>query len=507
MRRLFLTIASLLLFLPLALGDEKKPAGPESKALMPFLDERTVAVLHVDLTRLDPAAVEKQIGLLLRLKPAVPEKLPKEVAEFLTVLKNLGVTQLDMVFSLADLPYFPPFLVFHGGDPARLKEALTEKKLVPESVFEVHDKVVVGAAEKTQARLREQKPMRRQDLEQALAAADGAVIQLALLAAPATRRIIDEVMPTLPEPLGGGSIKVLTRGLQWIVLRLDLEPKLDLKLLVKAADNDSAAALKKLADRGLELVGEQKELKAVLPAFDKVRKLLKLEVQDDHLKLQIAGPELIALLQPPVEKARLNAQRTQSMNNLKQLALAMHNYLSTYQSFPPHATKNKEGKALLSWRVHLLPLLAQDKLYKEFHLDEGWDSEHNKNLIARMPAVFASPTNPKLAADGKTTYLVPFGKDTMFVGFKGMKITDITDGTSNTIMLVDADDDHAVIWTKPEDLKYDAKDPLKGLGFKFDGSFLSAFADGSVRALKKSIDKDTLRALFTPSGGEAVTPP
>jgi Protein of unknown function (DUF1559) len=506
MRRLCLTIASLLLFLPLALGDEKKPASPDMKALMPFLDERTVAVLQVDLTRLDPAAVEKQFSLLPKLKPGATEKQSKEVVELITGLKNLGVTRVDTVFSLADLPERPPILLFHAGDPAKVKESLSEKKLFPEAVFEVHDKVVVGAAEKTQARLREQKPMRRQDLEQAFAAADGAVIQLALLAAPATRRILDEVMPTLPEPLGGGSIKVLTRGLQWIVLRLDLEPKLDLKLLVKTADNDSALALKKLADRALELVGEQKAFRSELPAFDKVRKLLTPEVQEDQLKLQIAGPELIALLLPPVEKVRLNAQRTQSMNNLKQLVLAMHNYHSTYQSFPAHATKNKEGKALLSWRVHLLPFLAQDKLYKEFHLDEPWDSEHNKKLIARMPDVFASPTNPKLAADGKTTYLVPFGKDTLFAGFKGMKITEITDGTSNTIMLVDADDDHAVIWTKPEDLKYDAKEPLKGLGFKYDGSFLSAFADGSVHALKKSIDKDTLRALFTPNGGEAVTP-
>ena len=132
---------------------------------------------------------------------------------------------------------------------------------------------------------------------------------------------------------------------------------------------------------------------------------------------------------------------------------------------------------------------------------------HNKKLIARMPRLFASPGNPKLAAEGKTTYLAPTGPNTMFPDLKGLKIGDVTDGTSNTIFLVDAADDHAVIWTKPDDLKVDPKEPLKGLGFKYGETVLTLFVDGSVHALKKTIDKDTLRGLFTPSGGEPIQVP
>ena len=178
-----------------------------------------------------------------------------------------------------------------------------------------------------------------------------------------------------------------------------------------------------------------------------------------------------------------------------------------YQTFPPAASYDKKGNALLSWRVHLLPYLGEEKLYKEFHLDEPWDSDNNRRLIARMPAVFRSTADPKLVADGKTTYLAPVGESTMFPVGRGVRIAEVTDGTSNTILFVQADDDHAVVWTKPEDLAYDAKDAMKGLGGRFTGGFPTAFADGSVHFIPKSIDKDTLRALFTRNGGEVVNPP
>ncbi len=55
-----------------------------------------------------------------------------------------------------------------------------------------------------------------------------------------------------------------------------------------------------------------------------------------------------------------------SLNNLKQIAVAMHNYANTHQAFPAAANVDKKGKALLSWRVHLLPYLEQPALYQRF---------------------------------------------------------------------------------------------------------------------------------------------
>lgn len=214
---------------------------------------------------------------------------------------------------------------------------------------------------------------------------------------------------------------------------------------------------------------------------------------------------LVALLLPAVQAAREAARRSQSSNNLKQLMLAMHNYHDTRKAFPAHANYSDDDKPLLSWRVHILPYIEEQALYNEFHLDEPWDSEHNKSLIAKMPQVYLCPSSHLTPAEGKTTYLAPVGDELIFDGTKeGAGLRNITDGTANTIMLVDAGDDAAVVWTKPDDLKYDAENPLKGLTGHHPGIFNAGFADGSVRAISLNIDADTLRALFTKGGGEVI---
>src|SRR6185295_12482568 len=92
-----------------------------------------------------------------------------------------------------------------------------------------------------------------------------------------------------------------------------------------------------------------------------------------------------------VQAAREAAQRTQSLNNLKQIGLAMQNHHSVYKAFPARAKLDNDGKPLLSWRVLVLPFIEEKALYNEFHLDEPWDSEHNKPLVEKMPKLYADP--------------------------------------------------------------------------------------------------------------------
>ena len=226
-----------------------------------------------------------------------------------------------------------------------------------------------------------------------------------------------------------------------------------------------------------------------------------------------AVPIAIAMLVPAVHSARVAAQRAQSINNLKQIGLAMHNLHSAQNHFPADV-RSKAGKPLLSWRVQLLPFLEQQALFNEFKLDEPWDSPHNKPLLEQMPAVFAVPNSP--AEPGKTFYRGFSGKRAIFdqTVTKGIKISDITDGTSNTIAVVEAKE--AVSWTKPESDIPSGDDAIvrkpaelqalrESLGGHFPEGFNVLFCDGSVRFLKDSVSLQVLRALITRNGGEVVS--
>ena len=225
------------------------------------------------------------------------------------------------------------------------------------------------------------------------------------------------------------------------------------------------------------------------------------------------APVAVALLLPAVQSARGAARRAQGMNNLKQIALAMHNYHDTFKSFPGAYSADEDGKPLLSWRVHILPFIEGQRLYEQFHFDEPWDSEHNKGLIARMPEVYRAPGS--IAEPTKTNYLGIRGKDMIFVDPKrterggkwpqGTRMADIVDGTSNTIMVVEASDEEAVIWTKPDDYEPDEENLIKGLVGVRPGGFLAALCDGSVRFIGEGIDLETLRRLFTRNDGKPIS--
>jgi hypothetical protein len=209
------------------------------------------------------------------------------------------------------------------------------------------------------------------------------------------------------------------------------------------------------------------------------------------------------LLLPAVQKVREAAAQTQSSNNLKQIGIAMHNYHDTQGTFPPAYRAGKDGKPLLSWRVLILPYIEQQDLYRKFHLDEPWDSAHNKKLIERMPATYRSPASH--AGPGMTNYETVRGPGTAFPGARGIRLIDIIDGTSNTIMVVEVSDRKAVVWTKPDDFDFNEKNPGDGLGLWPQG-FLAAMCDGSARLIQRSINPQVLRDLFIRNDGNPLPP-
>lgn len=208
------------------------------------------------------------------------------------------------------------------------------------------------------------------------------------------------------------------------------------------------------------------------------------------------SPGLLDVLSPR------RAQRNQATNNLKQLGLAMHNFHDSHKRFPAAAQQDKDGKPLLSWRVQILPFIDQAPLFDQFHMDEPWDSPHNKALIKHIPPTYVAPGSK--AGAGKTNYVGVRNDKAIFRDGEGIRIADILDGTSNTIMIVEADDDHAVIWTKPDDLELDEKKPHTGLGKLRKDGFLATMCDGAVHFIPSSVTPETLLKLIFRNDGQVI---
>jgi RNA polymerase sigma factor (sigma-70 family) len=195
--------------------------------------------------------------------------------------------------------------------------------------------------------------------------------------------------------------------------------------------------------------------------------------------------------------------RRRTMDNFKTLGLALNGFALTRKPprYPPAAI-SKDGKPLLSWRVAILPYIDQKALHDKFHLDEPWDSPHNKALLEPMPEVYA-PVIHKAEPKGSTYYQALVGPGAAFEGDEGTKIQDFTDGVSWTILVVEAA--KAVPWTKPEDVPFDPSQPLPKLGGQYEEGFHVVCADGGGLFLSKTIDRETFLFLATRNGGEVIS--
>jgi hypothetical protein len=211
--------------------------------------------------------------------------------------------------------------------------------------------------------------------------------------------------------------------------------------------------------------------------------------------------------------------RAQAKERLKAVGLALHEYDSAYQQLPAGVAckPNKEHPTGvgLSWRVQLLPYLGQEGLFKEFKLDEPWDSEHNKALVPKMPEVFASPGKEARAG---LTYLRAFSGPSAFLAtspqgppavagrpIHGRRLL-FPDGYSNTLLAAEADT--PVIWTRPDELPFDGTAtnhdaPLPKLGGVFPDGFHGLLGDGRPLFFPKTLTTDSMvRKAITVDGAE-----
>ncbi len=516
-------------------------------AVTSILDEQAVAVVGIDTTRLDLDATVAQVSAIPVLSERDRGDLArhkKQLAQWLDRFHRSGGRDLWLVLTLADELLDAPLVVVPlnaGADRAELEGLFVKGKLASDgpkfpivlgAAMERNGALILGS-ETALKRLQSFNGPLRPIPKEAQEAVAGTEVRAFLLPTNDQRRVLAEFLRD-PEaermiaehmPPGTASSELLrdpaalsrlalTNGLQWLALGITTHDTLSLKLVIGSKDATSAQALAlwmagawRLAKQNF--AGQKTpDSQAVAALMDQFSQLLAPKVEDNRLTIQVDAKQLMASAAGAfLGKAAVGvAQKAESnvvKGTLKQLALAMHNYHDVNKHFPPAAIRDAQGRPLLSWRVMLLPYLDQNELYQQFHLDEPWDSAHNKPLIAKMPDIYA-PSSGQLRDQGKTTYLVPVGNQTIFGPKEGVAIQDITDGTSNTILIVDADADQAVIWTKPDDLNVDAGDAKKILFGTRTRPISCAFADGSAQVLGPQVDSAQLRAMLTRNGGEPI---
>lgn len=218
------------------------------------------------------------------------------------------------------------------------------------------------------------------------------------------------------------------------------------------------------------------------------------------LMLCVGGVLLLA-----VSKVRGPAGRTTDSNNLKLMSLGLHTeHDATNQLTVPYA-HDAQGTVYkgLSFRVGMLPYIEQDSLHRSFDLTQPWDSARNRPFSDTPVKTFSAPFDG--APSTTTPYRAFVGGGAMFdPDGKPVKLFEIKDGTSNTIMLVHAAEQ--VPWAQPKELPYSPTAPLPALGHKSQpGGANVAMADGSVRFLKTGTPDNVIRGLITKAGGERVT--
>ena len=216
------------------------------------------------------------------------------------------------------------------------------------------------------------------------------------------------------------------------------------------------------------------------------------------------GAVLIALMLPAVTRSREPARRTQCKNNLKQIALALHNYEADYHALPPAYTVDAYGNALHSWRTLILPYLEQQALYNRIDLSKPWDDPVNVAACENAVPVYHCPSDS--GPQNHTTYLAIVAPGGCFRLIEPRLLSEIKDGSSNTLMVIEVPSDRSVPWMSPQD----ADEPLvMSIGPESKtahlGGIQAALCDGSIRFLSATLPPATRRALITVAGGEQVS--
>ncbi len=394
---------------------EPATSSNEAALVQPFVSESTCMVIKVNTKKLNLPDLRDQLKSLSSPAQEAYQMWADRAAGSLHWLKKTAANQT--VYATVGIPLSKtewPIFAFTRKTPELSMDVLRERLNVtdPDQVCQRGEFLVVTPINELNVaqQLDLASPTPRSNVAAAMQSVEGYPFQLLLLPPEYVRRTVRDLMPELPDQLGGGPSEVLTSGVRWAALGID-PAKLRGELVIQS---DSEAAAQQLAERLPNLVKNVSEAvkatRKVQTAIDALSKpqqeslqplMLQLvkEVQPHvvgkQVTIQLDGLEImsknIQLLTQATQVVQQAVRRNSNVTHFKQILLAMHNYYDVHKSFPPaKRQRDAEGKSKLSWRVYLLPFVEQNELYQQFHLDEAWDSPHNKQLLDKMPDVYKS---------------------------------------------------------------------------------------------------------------------
>jgi len=325
-------------------------------------------------------------------------------------------------------------------------------------------------------------------------------------------------------------------GINSVVIGLRTRQQPRVTVRIDAADRSVASDLEAMAERTIkrvqnDYVAARPALRSKLPAdisedIDRFLStaLAEIRLRRSDAQLEVTVPlgndatelkwfaELVSRqdvqferhLNDALAESEKAARQHDPTFQLQQIGIAFHNYHDVHLQFPPNISA--EGKPLLSWRVAILPLLESgdlSELYSQFKLDEPWDSENNRPLLDKLPEIYR---DLRVTDPTRTTLQVFAGKGTAFEGVPS-RWSDIYDGTTNTLMVIQSTPERAVPWTKPEDLPFDPANPASALGSIPKDGILAVMFDSVVRRFPPEFPNDMWRRVIQPRDGEVVELP
>ena len=187
--------------------------------------------------------------------------------------------------------------------------------------------------------------------------------------------------------------------------------------------------------------------------------------------------------------------------------MAVANYHDLYGSLPPAYVPGPDGTPWHSWRVLILPQLEQSAVYNAYRFDEPWNGPNNVKLADKVGSIYLrAGLDPKTRRT--TSFVAVVGAETAWPGAKPLKMSEIGDGTGETLLAVEVPDGD-IPWMAPVDLLFDRMSfkindgSGRGLGSRLGGSRVTTVSD-TVKNLRDDLSPALLRALLTANGHEKV---